>query len=268
MVRMSMNELSTLSWTFEDDVLQYSDAGFDGIGVWRPKLTDFGEERGLELLREQRLHVSNLLWAGGFTGSEGFSYKDCVTDAVDALQLASLLGADSLVIYTGSRSGHTRNHARRLCRSAINELHPLAAELGVVLAIEPVHEACTGEWSIIHTLQQALEFVDYFDSPYVKFVFDTYQLSQTQFDLKDIAMIADRVALIRIADSQHPLRGEINCCLPGQGNIPIGDIVSALSEGGFSGYCDIKVIGEDSECCSYEQILQHSRESLQPLTSV
>lgn len=44
MIRMSMNELSTYSWTFEQDVSRYLAAGYEGIGVWRPKLTDFGEK--------------------------------------------------------------------------------------------------------------------------------------------------------------------------------------------------------------------------------
>ena len=39
MVRMSMNEITTFSWTFDEDVRQYVEAGYEGIGVWRQKLS-------------------------------------------------------------------------------------------------------------------------------------------------------------------------------------------------------------------------------------
>ena len=52
MLRMSMNELSTYSWTFEEDVRRYAESGYEAMGVWRSKLNDFGDLQGAELLRE------------------------------------------------------------------------------------------------------------------------------------------------------------------------------------------------------------------------
>ena len=43
MPRLSMNEMTTLRWSFEEDVQQYRAAGISAIGVWRRKLSDFGE---------------------------------------------------------------------------------------------------------------------------------------------------------------------------------------------------------------------------------
>ena len=93
MARISMNELTTYRWSFEEDVQQYAKAGFDAIAVWRHKLSDFGEEKGAELIAESGLKVSSLLWAGGFTGSDGRSHKESVEDAHDAIRLAANLGA-------------------------------------------------------------------------------------------------------------------------------------------------------------------------------
>ena len=126
MPRLSMNEMTTYRWSFEQDVQQYCAAGIPAIGVWRRKLSDFGEQRGIELLKESGLAVSNLLWAGGFTGSEGHTFRESVDDAVDAIRLAGAMRANCLVIYSGARAGHTHNHARRLLVSALIELAPLA----------------------------------------------------------------------------------------------------------------------------------------------
>ena len=75
MPRLSINEITTYRWSFEDDVARYAAAGIPAIGVWRQKLSDYGEEKGVELLADSPLAVSNLLWAGGFTGSDGRSYR-------------------------------------------------------------------------------------------------------------------------------------------------------------------------------------------------
>src|ERR1041385_2445400 len=122
MAGLSINEMTTYRWSFEEDVLNYRAAGVGAIGVWRQKLADFGEEKGIELLAESRLEVSNLLWAGGFTGSDGHSYRESIKDAVEAIRLAAALKAGCLVIYSGGRNGHTQNHARRLFVTALREL--------------------------------------------------------------------------------------------------------------------------------------------------
>ncbi|HTQ40092.1 MAG TPA: TIM barrel protein, partial [Pirellulales bacterium] len=137
MPRLSINEMTTYRWSFEEDVRHYCAAGIPAIGVWRRKLSDFGEQRGIELLNQSGLAVSNVLWAGGFTGSEGHTYRESVDDAVEAINLAAAMHANCLVIYSGARAGHTHNHARRLVTAALKELVPVAEEFGVVLALEP-----------------------------------------------------------------------------------------------------------------------------------
>src|SRR5690606_9546035 len=149
MKQLSMNELTTYRWSFEEDVHQYAAAGMAAIGVWRHKLSDFGETKGAELLREHGLAVSSLLWAGGFTGSDGRSHKDSIEDALDAVRLAAELDASVLIVHTGARAGHTHNHARRLVKSALVEVARLAEESGVTLAVEPMHPACAADWTYL-----------------------------------------------------------------------------------------------------------------------
>jgi sugar phosphate isomerase/epimerase len=265
MVRLSMNEITTFSWTFDEDVHRYQAAGYDGIGVWRPKLADFGEERGVELLAESGLQVSNLLWAGGFTGSEGRSFRDSVDDAVEAVHLAAAMQADCLVVYSGPRAGHTLNHARRLTRRALKELAPVAAACGVTVAVEPVHEACDGEWSFLHSITDTLEFLESIGAPAVKFVFDTYHLGQGFLSWEQIRVFAPRVAVVHLADARHLPRGEQNRCLIGSGVIPIRELIATLTAGGFQGFFDIELTGEDVEGLEYDEILRQSRTALTEL---
>src|SRR5690606_15449974 len=141
MKQLSMNELTTYRWSFEEDVHQYAAAGMAAIGVWRHKLSDFGETKGAELLREHGLAVSSLLWAGGFTGSDGRSHKDSIEDALDAVRLAAQLESATRIVHTGPRAGHPHNHARRLVRSGLVDVAQYAEGPGVTLAPEPVRPA-------------------------------------------------------------------------------------------------------------------------------
>ncbi len=50
MATLSMNETTTFRWSFEEDVARYAAAGIPAMGVWRQKLSDCGQARGLELL--------------------------------------------------------------------------------------------------------------------------------------------------------------------------------------------------------------------------
>ncbi len=46
MARLGFSELTTLRWSFEEDLAEYAAAGAGAIGVWRQMLADFGVERG------------------------------------------------------------------------------------------------------------------------------------------------------------------------------------------------------------------------------
>ena len=122
MALLSISETTTFRWSFEEDVTRYAAAGIPAIGVWRQKLSDYGEAKGIELLAESRMAVSHLFWAGGFTGSDGRSFRASIEDAADALRTAAALGTHTLVAHSGARAGHTFNHARRLFKDALAEL--------------------------------------------------------------------------------------------------------------------------------------------------
>ena len=159
MARLSINEMTTYRWSFEEDVVELQAAGIPAIGVWRQKVADVGEDRAVDLLAQSGLAVSNLLWAGGFTGSDGHTFAESLQDAADAIRLAARLRAGCLVVYSGGRNSHTHNHARRLFAGALAELLPLAMELDVTLAVEPMHSACAAEWTFLTTLAEAMSLV-------------------------------------------------------------------------------------------------------------
>ena len=267
MARLSLSETTTFRWSFEEDVLHYARAGIPAIGVWRHKLSDCGEQKAAELLQQSGLAVSHLSWAGGFTGSDGRSFQASVDDAMEALRAAQGLRTDCLVVYSGARAGHTANHARRLMKQALQELAPAAEDLGINLAIEPMHPGCAKEFTFLTGVDDVLELCDAVNSKAVKLLYDAYHLGFEEDCTARISDFANRVALVQLGDGHQPPTVEQSRCRLGEGVIPLREIVHTFLDAGYDGDFDIELIGEEIEPLDYHDLMTHAREAFAKLTS-
>ena len=256
---LSMNEVTTYRWTFEEDVRRYVAAGYEAIGVWRQKLSDYGEEQGVDLLAESGLRVTNLLWAGGFTGSDGRNQQEAIEDAEHAIRLAGAMNADCLVVYPGGRNNHTFRHADRLLRTALDELLGWAEAADVTLAIEPMHPACAAEWTFLTDLEATISLIDSFQTPYLKLVFDAYHFGHDSAVISNLNQMVPYTALVQLGD-RHKAHGiDHDRCPLGEGKVPLTEIVQNLLEAGYQGNFDIELAGEDIELSDYGHLLNCSK---------
>lgn len=267
MIRLSMNELTTMRWSFEEDVVEYAQAGFDGIGIWRQKLSDIDEDEAIQLLQHHGLACSNLMWAGGFTGSDGFSFRESVCDAVDAVKTAARLGCDCVVLYTGSWGGHTRTHAHRLVKNALAQILPFAEEFGVDLAIEHMHPGCGGEWTFLESIDDTLDLIDEIESPALRLVLDTYHFGIQSTNLPLLKDIAHLIAIVHLGDGDQLPQGEQDRCRLGDGIVQNDEMIETLLAAGYDGFFDIELIGESVEAIDYPTLIADARNYLSALTT-
>lgn len=266
MLRISINEMTTYRWSLVEDVVGYQAAGIENIGVWRRKLADFGDERGIELLRDSGLAVSSFSSAGGFTGSDGQTFREAVDDALDALRQAAELRAGCLVVVTGARAGHTLNHARRLLRDALRELGDAAAQVGVSIAMQPMHRRPIERWSFLNSLDAATEMLAWCDHPHVGMVFDLFQFWREPDLCLRIPAVAPWIKLAALCDAQAPAVCDDDRRLPGQGEIPLTEIVTALEAAGYRGAYDVQLISEHCWRSDYGTLLSDCLAALATLT--
>jgi sugar phosphate isomerase/epimerase len=267
MAELSMNETTTFRWSFEEDLAHYAAAGITAVGVWRQKLSDCGQVHAVELLRKSGLKASHLFWVGGFTGSDGRSYRESMEDATEAVRTAAAIGAGCLLVCSGPRGGHTYNHARRLVKGALLDLAPLADELGVTLALEPMHPGSAAEWTFLTNLDETLAMLESVGHPRVKMVLDTYHLGLDAGVLARMPEIVPRVALVQLGDAKRPPQGEQNRCRLGEGLVPLREIVRALRAGGYDGYFDVELLGEEFEAADYRELLSHAKQAFSELVA-
>lgn len=257
--RLSMSEVTTYRWSLDQDIERYLAAGFESIGVWRQKLSDYGEEDGIDLLAASGLTVSNLLWAGGFTGSDGRSFQEAVEDGCDAIRLAGAMNAGCLVVYPGGRNHHTFRHAERLFRLALDNLLSLAEAADVTLAIEPMHPACAREWTFLTDIESTIAFIESVGSPNLKLVFDTFHFGHDLALLSNLREIVPHIALVQLGDRREPHSPDRQRCSLGTGLVPLRTVLSELLHAGYMGDFDVELAGQGFGPSNYQRLLEDSR---------
>lgn len=267
MAGLAICELTTYRWSFEEDVLHYAAAGIEGIGIWRQKLSDYGEQPARELLAEHRLKVSSLFWAGGFTGAGAHSHDEAVEDACDALRLAAELGAGCLIVHSGGRAMHTQKHVRRLLLLALDKLIPLAEKLKVAVALEPMPSAAGADWTFLSCLEDAAELAGRYQTPALRLVLDTYYWGLDPELEERLPQIVPHLALVQLADSKSPPTREPNRCRLGDGQLPLPSILRALNQAGYQGGYEIELMGEEIESSDYGDLLTHCQQAFDSLVA-
>lgn len=261
----AVSQLSTLRWSLEQDVDAYARYGFSGIGIYRPKLEDYGLDRAVELLAERSLCVTSLSWCGGFTGSDGRGFNDAVSDAMKAVRDAAVLRAETVIVLAGGRNNHIRTHAERTFCKALKKITAVAEEFGIRLAIEPIHPGCGEEWSFVNDLKSTLDIIERVDSPALGMVLDTYHVGMDDESIDWMPDVVPYLHLVQFGDGRHCPCGEMNRCLLGRGCVPNEKILDALQQQNYRGAFEVELIGEDVEAVGYDDLLDHSKTYLDEL---
>jgi sugar phosphate isomerase/epimerase len=261
MLELSMNEVTTLRWSLEEDIENYCRAGYRSIGVWRQKISDWDEEDAVDMLALSGLGVSNLACAGGFTGLRGASFRDGVDDAMLALRQAARLQAGCLVVHPGGRNNHTSRHAFRLLRTALDELLPIAEHYEVPLALEPMHVACAASWTFLTDFECVNALVSEYSTPYLKLALDTYHFPWSESDHNILPDVVPHLGLVYLADRREPPSIDHERCPLGRGHLPLADILAGLLEAGYAGPFDVRVMGSEIQPADYAALLDQSREA-------
>ena len=219
------------------------DAGFEGVELSAPGL-NVGETRAA--IEKTGLPVDGVVcadhWGVRHTDPDAGVRAKALATLKRALEQTHAVGGHTVLLVVGH--GKDGDHSELVKRSADNiaQAIPLAARLGVAIAIENV-------WN--HFLYQHggpndqaadpfVEYVDAFQSPWVGM----------QFDIGNHWKYGDMAAWIRALgkrivklDVKGFSRAKDKFTKIGEGDIPWPEIRKALSEIGFHGWCAAEVGG-------------------------
>ncbi len=250
-LRIAVSQLATLRWGLAEELCHYTEHGFDAISLWRPKLSDLYLCEARELLDSAGVRVSSIQWPGGFTGSEGQTFRESLEDAYEAIDLAEQLDCPLVVLRTGSRAGHTLSHARRLIRLAIEELAPAAEAVGVTLVIKPSQD----EASFLTTLGDARAILEASDCPNVGLAIDLWSCSEELISLQGSMSVLERIKIVSVADRTNGNSSGSERLPPGVGDLPLTGLLNLLVESGYRGEIEFDPVGQAVSSMGYEELL-------------
>ena len=265
---LSVNQATTLRWSFEEDVVRYRLAGIETMGIWLPKLLEYGEERGLEWLNENEMSVSTLSYAGGFTGAFGHELEDVLEETRDLIHLAGMLRASSLVVVTGPINNHITKHATRLVVDSLKQLADEAADNDVTLSLMPMRKVFCRDWTFLHGLDETLTILDRVNHPAVKLAFDVYHLWPEKGVQQRLSELASRIGVVQASDASPTGTCEYDRVLPGEGILPVTSLLKGLIDAGYRGCVDYQIWSNSLWQSVNQDWLQHCRQNFAQMCPV
>jgi sugar phosphate isomerase/epimerase len=247
MARLSLNQITTRSWSLPEAVAGCAAAGVGGLGRWGDKVAAVGVDAAARLVRDHGLRVSSLCRGGFFTGmGPDGPTGDGVADTRAALDEAVALGTDVLVLVVGGVADRDLPASRQRVADALDQLVPEALDRGVRLGLEPLHPMQCAERSVLSTLRQALDLAAPHPPEAVGVVVDGLHVWWDPAVEDSISAATGRIVSFQVCDQIVPLPDPLMCrALPGDGPIDHRHLRACVEAAGYDGPIEVEVFNTE-----------------------
>ncbi|WP_417380520.1 sugar phosphate isomerase/epimerase family protein [Gimesia sp.] len=256
--RISINQITTYHWSLEESLRGLTSCGIPAVGLWNRKILDLETAQSAELVIDSGIKVSTISLAGGFTGSNEYSFEEAIADAIQLIEFGGQVNAAAVQIASGPRAGHTLNHARELTADALKRLGDVAGLNGTRLALKTMKNPQARNWTFLNSIEATLELIDACQHPSVGIAVDP---SHICLDNSSKSLIADMISLIATVQISEIESGDSL-----QNLFPDLDVMEALNDAGYQGYYDLEVWCEQFWQSDYSDILTNLRLACQSET--
>ena len=231
--------------------------GIPAIDPWRDQVQVAGLSATVRQLKDAGMVLSGYCRGGFFTAADAAGLREALEDNRKAIDEAKTLGARCLVMVVGSLPGALQGSpaskdiglARAQVVDGFAATLEYARQIGMPLAIEPLHPMQAAERACINTLEQALDICDALDpdrSGMLGVALDVYHV---WWDPKLESQIAragrDRLLAYHICDWLVPTRDLLNDRgMMGDGIIELKRIRDWLESAGYSGFAEVEIFSD------------------------
>jgi 2-keto-myo-inositol isomerase len=243
---LAINGATTMKATLPEDIAAASAAGFKALEIWAQKMDAYLEANAVEELKalfdRAGLLPASINSIEFITFRSPEEYQEIKARCRELCRLAQALGCAKIVVVPSpTPEGVGWDEVKGASVHVLKDLAAVAAPYGVNLAFEFLGFG----WCSVRTLSQCWEIVREVNLPNVGLVIDTCHFyaggSKTQaVDEVD----PQKILIFHVNDvEERPLDTieDAHRLLPGEGVIPLDDILAALSRIGFDGLCSIEL---------------------------
>ncbi len=228
--------------------------GIRAIAPWRDPVAAIGNERTAALVRTHGLELSGYCRGGMFPAVDAAGKEAALDDNRRAVDEAKTFGAACLVLVVGGLPGalagtpQSKNlfAARNDVRDGIAATLDYARQVGMPLAIEPLHPMYAADRACVNTMEQALDLCDALDPERTGVLGVAVDVYHVWWDPKLEAQITragkERLLAFHVCDWLVPTRDLLeDRGMMGDGVIEIPKIRSWVEAAGFAGYSEVEI---------------------------
>ncbi len=250
MARYSIAQVMLPQLSFQQVLAVLARAGADGIGIQQSREPGGDPPADLAAFRDSGLAAS--VCGLAVTHVLPSPRSPAPTDPAARAELMSR-AVERLAPYEpgcaivgpGSYAGPEPDRAWGQAVTALRAVARRAGDLGVTLAIEPIHASIAAEFSSVTDLAAAERMCIDIGEPNVGIVFDIWHLWDTPGVEDYIRAAAGRIVGVQVDDRREPTRAWYDRALPGDGVAGAGRLLAVLREAGYDGWLDLEVITGD-----------------------
>jgi 2-keto-myo-inositol isomerase len=244
---LGFNGATTMKADLPTDIAAASTAGFKALEIWAAKLDQYLARHRLDelsaLFQRHGVAPASINSIEFITFRSPQEYAQIQSRCKQLCGWAQALGCDKVVVVPSPTpaGGASRSQIRTESVRVLRELGALAQSYGVNLAFEFLGF----KWCSVRTLAQSWEIVRETARDNIGLVIDTCHFYAGGSSLRSIPKVpADKILIFHINDVEKRPKGTIEDAhrlLPGEGVIPLGDILEHLRATGFDGLCSIEL---------------------------
>jgi 2-keto-myo-inositol isomerase len=243
---LAINGATTMKATLPEDIEAASAAGFRGLEIWAAKMDAYLETDSVHALKalfeKAGLLPASINSIEFITFRPLEEYQEIKTRCQELCELAQALGCDKIVVVPSpTPEGVGWSEIKDESVRVLRELSGVAAPYGIKLAFEFLGFG----WCSVRTLGQCWEIVQETDLANTGLVIDTCHFYAGGSELRTIEKVdPHKIFIFHINDvEERPLDTieDAHRLLPGEGVIPLDDILARLKQIGFDGLCSIEL---------------------------
>ena len=228
--------------------------GIRAISPWRDQVAAIGIDRLAAQLKAHGIGLSGYCRGGFFPAADAAGLRAALDDNRRAIDEAKTLGAPCVVLVVGALPGALAGtpaykdigRARGEVHDGIAATLEYARQVGMPLAIEPLHPMQAADRACINTLEQALDVCDALDpgqSGMLGVALDVYHVWWDPKLQQQIARAGRaRLLAFHVCDWLTPTRDLLNDRgMMGDGVIEIPKIRGWVEAAGFDGFSEVEI---------------------------
>jgi sugar phosphate isomerase/epimerase len=244
--RLSIN-LATVreQWNLREAVEACARLGIPAVDPWRDQVAAIGLDASVRAIKDAGMKVSGYCRGGMFPAVDQAGKQAAIDDNKRAIDEASVLGAECLVLVVGGLPKGSRDiaGARRMVEDGIGAVLPYARAHNMPLAIEPLHPMYAADRACVNTLAQALDLCEALGDG-VGVAIDVYHVWWDPHLAAQIARAGaeKRMLAYHICDWLVPTRDLLlDRGMIGDGGIDLTGIGAMIENAGYAGFIEVEI---------------------------